>query len=57
MIDNPIYTCYSLPLHNYLTRLNIRYSVVGRSVTSDRLFWVYVKTDELNMALNNWSNH
>lgn len=55
MKQNPLYCCYSVPLRDYLTAQNIRFYVVGRSVSTDKTFWVYVKTDMLNLALTQWS--
>ena len=44
-MDVELYTCYSLPLRNYLP-LN---------PNSKKLFWVYIKTEELDELLDRWS--
>ena len=57
MKDNEIYlyTCYSINLRNYLYENGIKYKLVAKNPNSDKLFWVYVKTRQLDELLNKWS--
>ena len=50
-----IYCCYSVPLMKYLTeQVGIRYDVIGLNPNSHKTFWGFIKTDELEEALNAW---
>lgn len=54
-MDVKLYTCYSLPLRNYLKNNGMKYELVALNPNSKKLFWVYIKTKELDKLLNEWS--
>lgn len=49
-----LYTCYSLPLRNYLRKNGMRYKLAALNPNSKQLFWVYVKDEKLDNLLNEW---
>ena len=55
MKNSKLYCCYSVPLKNYLAENNMRYELSGKHPVTDFMFWVYVRTEELNKYLSNWS--
>jgi len=56
MNNRRVYCCYSVPLMKYLTeKAGIRYDIVGLNPNSHKTFWGFVKTDELEKALNAWN--
>lgn len=55
MTNKVLYCCYSIPQRDYLTKNGIRYEVCGKSMTSDRPFWVYLRTEKLDRVLKQWS--
>lgn len=57
MKNNPIYTCYSVPLYKFLTENGIKYDVIGKSVTTGAIFYCYARTPELNRLLAEWSKN
>lgn len=50
-----LYTCYSLPLRNYLKKNEVKYELAALNPNSKKLFWVYIKTKKLDKLLNEWS--
>ena len=54
-MDIEFYTCYSLPLRNYLRKNGMRYKLVALNPNSKKLFWVYIKTEELDELLDRLS--
>lgn len=54
-MDVELYTCYSLPLRNYLRDNGTRYKLAALNPNSKKLFWIYIKTKELDELLDRWS--
>ena len=54
-MDVKLYTCYSLPLRNYLRNNGVKYKLAALNQNSKKLFWVYVKDEKLDNLLNEWS--
>lgn len=54
-MDVELYCCYSLPLRKYLYENGIRYKLAALNPNSKKLFWVYVKDENLNRLLKEWS--
>lgn len=50
-----LYCCYSLNLRNYLYEHGLRYELAALNPNSQRLFWIYIKTKELDELLTKWS--
>lgn len=56
MKKSKLFPCYSIPMRNYFTQKGIRYELVGLHPVSKDMFWVYIKTIELEIAMNEWSS-
>lgn len=56
-MDAELYTCYSLPLRDFLYENGLKYKLVALNPNSKKLFWVYVKTKELDKLLDRWSTN
>lgn len=52
-----LYCCYSLNLREFLYNNGLRYKLAALNPNSKSLFWVYVKTDELDKLLTEWSEN
>ena len=50
-----LYCCYSNPQKEYLKQNGIRYELGGKSLSTDCLFWVYIRTEKLDKLLEKWS--
>ena len=50
-----LYCCYSLNLREFLYSNGVRYKLAALNPNSKSLFWVYVKTSELDRLLTEWS--
>lgn len=51
-----LYCCYSLNLRNYLHKNGLRYKIAALNPNSKKLFWIYIKNEQLNNLLNEWSS-
>lgn len=50
-----LYCCYSLNLRNYLHDNGVLYEIAALNPNSKKLFWIYIKTKELDELLTKWS--
>lgn len=51
-----LYTCYSPALMKFLTiQKNIRYELVACNPNTMKKFWIFIRNEELNNALQQWS--
>lgn len=57
MKENKLFPCYSIPMRDYFTSKGIKYELVGLHPTSHDMFWVYIKTNELKKAMQEWSQN
>ena len=55
--QSKLFPCYSIPMRDYFTSKGIRYELVGLHPKSHDMFWVYIKTTELEKAMNEWSSN
>lgn len=55
MKNSILFPCYSIPMRDFFASKGIRYELVGLSTTTKLPFWVYVKTKELDDAMQEWS--
>lgn len=53
--ENKLFPCYSTPLVKFLKEHGIKYELVGLHPETHKMFWVYIKTEELNKVLQEWS--
>ena len=44
-------------MRDFLTSKEIRYELVGLNPKTHAMFWVYIKTTELEKAMNEWSSN
>ena len=57
-MDVELYCCYSINQRDFLKKNGLRYKLAALNPNSKNLFWVYVKNEQLNKLLNEWStNH
>ena len=54
-MKSKLYCCYSLNLRNYLYENGLRYELAALNPNSQKLFWVYIKTEKLDELLTRWS--
>ena len=51
-----LYTCYSVLLMKFLTvNKGLRYELVACNPNTMKEFWIFVRNEELNKALDEWS--
>lgn len=49
-----LYPCYSVKLMKFLNNKGIRYELAGRHPNKEITMWIYIRTEELNKALNEY---
>lgn len=54
-MKSKLYCCYSLNLRNFLESKGLRYELAALNPNSQKLFWVYIKTKQLDELLEEWS--
>ena len=57
VLDTELYCCYSIKLREFLYKQGIRYKLAALNPNSKKLFWVYIKTQELDKLLTEWSTN
>ena len=50
-----LFTCFSVPLMQFLTSNNIKYELVALNPNTKNTMWIYIKNEQLNKYLNQWS--
>lgn len=51
-----LYTCYSVPLLKFLTDTKgIRYELIAYNPNTMKKFWIFIRDEKLNNALDEWS--
>ena len=43
--------CYSDRLHHFLASVNFRYITIGSNKNTNKRYWVYEKSDDLDLAI------
>ena len=52
-----LYTCYSVHLMKFLTiQKEIKYELVACNPNTMKKFWIFIRDEKLNNALNEWTN-
>ena len=51
-----LYCCYSLNLRDYLIQHGMKYELCALNPNSKRMFWVFIRDNELNNLLMKWSD-
>lgn len=55
MIENKdVYRCYSFNLMQFLAKYNVRYILVAKDIKSDKVFYLYEKTETFLKLLQQW---
>lgn len=54
--QSKLFPCYSIPMRDFFASKGIRYELVGLHPKSHDMFWVYIKTIELEKAMREWSS-
>lgn len=50
-----LFPCYSVPFRDFLFSKGIRYELVGLNPNTKKMFWVYLRTTELDNYAQEWS--
>lgn len=50
-----LYCCYSLNLRNFLYQNGVKYELCALNPNNKNMFWIYIRTEQLNSLLNQWS--
>lgn len=51
-----LYTCYSPKMMKWLTNVkDFRYELVALNPNSQKTFWVFIRDEKFNKALEDWS--
>ena len=50
-----LYCCYSIHLRDFLYKHGLRYELCALNPNSKTMFWVYIRTEQLNDLLSKWS--
>lgn len=53
----PLFCCYSLNLRDFLSSHGFRYELCALNPNSKNMFWVYLRTEQLNKLLDEWSTN
>lgn len=51
------YKCFSVPQKNFLISNGLEYITVATDTRSGSTFWLFLRCNELDIALNQWSNN
>lgn len=54
--NSPIFCCYSADLKKYLCDSGMRYEICALNPNNNQMFWAYLRNDELDKRLKEWSN-
>ena len=55
--QSKLFPCYSIPMRDFFTYKGIRYELVGLHPKSHDMFWVYIKTTEVEREMNELSSN
>ena len=55
MDDVELYFCYSVVLRDYLYKHGVKYRICAIHPNSQKMFWLYIKTDKLDKLLSEYS--
>ena len=50
-----LFCCYSLNLRDFLYKHGVKYELCALNPNSKNMFWVYFRTEKLNILLDKWS--
>lgn len=58
MITNKdVYRCYSTNLMEYLAKNNIKYIIVAKDIKSNKVFYLFEKTEQFFALLKQWEKN
>ena len=58
MIDNKsVYRCYSTNLMQFMAEHNIRYFLVAKDIKSNKVFYLFEKTEKFWSILKQWEDN
>lgn len=55
--NNPLYICYSEKQKKFLMKNGLRFAVRGKSIDTDKLFWVFTRDEKLDRLLKLWKEN
>ena len=50
-----LYCCYSLNLRKFLYQHGIKYKMAALNPNNQKLFWIYIKNEQLDKLLTKWT--
>jgi len=53
-INNKFYRCYSNPIKEFAMENGCRYVLIAKDCVTDKLFWLFERTDKFNNSLEEW---
>ena len=54
MEEKKYFFCYSVKLKLFLKSLEFRYEMSGNNNKTDKPYWVYLRSEKLSKALDDW---
>lgn len=55
MNESKLYCCFSVPQRDYIKSKGIRYELVALNPNTQNKMWIYIKNEQLNYILQEWS--
>lgn len=52
-----LFCCYSSALKEFLYSQGLRYELCALNPNNRQMFWAYLRTNELDIALNKWASN
>lgn len=52
-----LYCCYSKELHEFLSSKGMRYELCALNPNSKKIYWAYLRCEELDKYLNEWRSN
>ena len=52
-----LFCCYSVPLKDFLYQHGIMYDLCALNPNSKNMFWAYVRNEQLDVALTEWTTN
>lgn len=49
-----LFSCYSVPLMQFIKSKGIRYKIVALNPNTMKQFWIYIEDEELSNLLKEW---
>ena len=54
LVNDKYFFCYNINLADYLMNNGIQVVTKARAISSDKVFWMFERSDELDVAINEY---